>query len=301
MVNGSATYTTGSLTAGSHTITAAYQGNGNWNTASPTVTQVVGTSTTTVVLSPSAYSIPLGGQISYTMTVTVPASSVTPVTGTVLVFDSIQPGTPICSTSSLSGSGLTVTATCPNNPITYAGAAGTVFGLGSHTLSAQFNSGNTSNWANGTSAVQVITVGGTATSTATPGSSATASYNYPTATTLSTTVTPTSGAFSSLATTGTVTFYDGSNPLAGSVSFNSSGNGQASLGGVLLTPGTHVITARYSGDTNYAGSVSPALNITVAKDPYFGRLYTHAASRASAINRGELWQQRFRIDSHYRA
>ena len=61
------------------------------------------------------------------------------------------------------------------------------------------------------------------------------------------------------AATGTVTFKDGTTMLA-TVAVAS---GAAQLQLSSLTPGTHTITAHFSGDTNYQGSTSPAVSQTV--------------------------------------
>ncbi len=59
--------------------------------------------------------------------------------------------------------------------------------------------------------------------------------------------------------TGTVTFYDGSTSLGtGTLSSNS-----ATYATANLAPGVHSVTASYGGDTNYSGSVSPAVTVTV--------------------------------------
>lgn len=60
-------------------------------------------------------------------------------------------------------------------------------------------------------------------------------------------------------TTGTVTFYDGSVGL-GTATLS---NGFASLTAILSKPGTHAITAEYSGTANYLGSVSGITPIDV--------------------------------------
>jgi hypothetical protein len=58
------------------------------------------------------------------------------------------------------------------------------------------------------------------------------------------------------AATGSVTFYDGSTQLGpGTIS-----SGAASYSTSTLNTGGHSITAVYSGDTQYAGSTSAALN-----------------------------------------
>ncbi|HZW79628.1 MAG TPA: FG-GAP-like repeat-containing protein [Candidatus Deferrimicrobiaceae bacterium] len=59
--------------------------------------------------------------------------------------------------------------------------------------------------------------------------------------------------------TGSVTFYDGINPL-GSAPIS---NGQAVLASITLAPGVHSITGVYSGDTTYLSSTSNALTQTV--------------------------------------
>ena len=69
--------------------------------------------------------------------------------------------------------------------------------------------------------------------------------------------------------TGTVTFYDGSNPLPGAVSYSSQGQGvnvvlYASSSTTITTGGSHTITAKYSGDANYGPSTSPPVSF-VAK------------------------------------
>jgi hypothetical protein len=57
--------------------------------------------------------------------------------------------------------------------------------------------------------------------------------------------------------TGSVQFLDGATAL-GSMPLN--GIGVATLTSSSLAPGTHSITAQYSGDTNFTGSVSPAVS-----------------------------------------
>lgn len=75
--------------------------------------------------------------------------------------------------------------------------------------------------------------------------------------TLTATVKPVSG---SLTPTGTVTFNDGSIAL-GSVALDTTG--QAALTTSALGVGTRSITATYSGDSNYAGSTSAPVSVTV--------------------------------------
>jgi Bacterial Ig-like domain (group 3) len=64
-----------------------------------------------------------------------------------------------------------------------------------------------------------------------------------------------------LTATGTVQFFDGANAL-GTASVSA---GKASLSTSTLSAGSHSITARYSGDNNYLGSVSPAVSQSVSQ------------------------------------
>jgi hypothetical protein len=61
--------------------------------------------------------------------------------------------------------------------------------------------------------------------------------------------------------TGTVTFFDSSNALTGAIALNSVGAAPYSTD--LLTVGTHLITARYSGDNNFSTASSSAATVTV--------------------------------------
>jgi Bacterial Ig-like domain (group 3)/FG-GAP-like repeat/FG-GAP repeat len=74
--------------------------------------------------------------------------------------------------------------------------------------------------------------------------------------TFTATVTP---GFNAGAPTGSITFSDGGNPLGmGTIS-----GGAAAFTTSSLSPGMHSITAAYSGDSNYASSVSAAVSETI--------------------------------------
>lgn len=60
--------------------------------------------------------------------------------------------------------------------------------------------------------------------------------------------------------TKTVTFYDGTQAL-GEVPLNSAG--VATLSTSLLLPGAHTLSAEYSGDGNFLGSISKAVSATI--------------------------------------
>jgi hypothetical protein len=79
--------------------------------------------------------------------------------------------------------------------------------------------------------------------------------------------------------TGTVTFYDGSASLGtGTLS-----SGSTTFATANLAPGAHSITASYGGDTNYSGSVSSAVSVTVT--PLLAATTTKlTASAATAVS-----------------
>jgi Pro-kumamolisin, activation domain/Bacterial Ig-like domain (group 3) len=61
---------------------------------------------------------------------------------------------------------------------------------------------------------------------------------------------------------GAVTFFDGTTPLQGTVFMQSGAGGMSvQINVQFTTPGTHVITAKYSGDANYAPSTSNSVTI----------------------------------------
>jgi len=65
---------------------------------------------------------------------------------------------------------------------------------------------------------------------------------------------------------GTVTFYDGNTALTGPVKITQGGAGQiyADIYNISLsTPGPHILTAQYSGDSNYAASTSGPVTTTL--------------------------------------
>ena len=85
--------------------------------------------------------------------------------------------------------------------------------------------------------------------------------------------------------TGTLTFYDGTQNLGWTATLDAAGTGTllipmplgtpagcapacpAAAQVLVLSPGTHSITVKYSGDANYAGATSSALTFAVTKAP----------------------------------
>lgn len=107
---GVATFTTSTLTSGSHSITASYPGDTNYSAGvSPVLTQVVGLVPTAITLTESSPAELLGTSVTFTATVTGPVP--TP-TGTVTFKD----GSTVIGTAPLStnGGGIVVTLTSGN-------------------------------------------------------------------------------------------------------------------------------------------------------------------------------------------
>ena len=225
--NGAATFSTTVVAPGSHTITAAYSGDGNYNGASATVTEAV-KATTTTSLSASSNAVTIGQSVQLTASIT-PAAA----TGTVQFLD----GSTVLGTSPVNGGTAAI-------PVSLA--------LGTHTITAIY--GGDANDAGSTSAAVAITVSKINASVALA-----SSLNPPLwsqAVTFTAMVSPTTA-------TGSVQFLDGTTVLA---TVALSGN-SAALTVSNLAVGTHAIKAAYSGDANDTGATSPVLNETVNPNP----------------------------------
>jgi hypothetical protein len=231
-VSGQASFSTASLSAGPHSITATYGGDTSFSGSSSSVlAQTVNKAATSTTVISNANPLTFGQSVTFTATVTSVGG--TP-TGTVTFLDS---GNPLGS-SAINGSGQ-----ASFNTSSLAG--------GGHTISASY--GGDSNFLSSNSAnlMQNVNPAGT---TTTVSSNANPSILGQMVTF---TATVTSGAGTP---TGTVTFKDGNTTL-GSNALN--GSGQASFSISSLTAGMHSITANYGGTANFSSSVSGVLNQTV--------------------------------------
>jgi parallel beta-helix repeat protein len=237
-LNGSAiaTFMTSFLFVGSHSITATYPGDFNFDDAtSNIVTEVItGPPTTTVLNSVSPN----------------PAHSLEPITMTATVSSAYT--TPTGNVTFMAGGTLLATV-----PVSSAGAASATVALigGTYTIRAIY--GGSTEYAGSTSNAMIETVLGTDTSTslsastnlATPGQS----INF---------TAIVSGAQSAGPLTGTVTFKDGATTL-GTVGTS----GVATLSISSLLTGTHIITAAYGGSPEYNPSASGAISVVVTAIP----------------------------------
>lgn len=235
-VNGSgiATFTTSALSAGTHAITATYQGDTNTlAVTSNTVTQTINKWSTATMLSSNASSADVGTSVVFTVQV-VPTSS-SALTGDILLKD---------------GSNLLITL----HPDAQGSASYSTTSLvvGSHSITASY-AGDSNNDVS-TSAVLTETIHKIATTTVLSSSANPA--NGGATIRLTATVTPSSTNAIAGALSGTATFQEGSTVL-GTVTLST--GGVATLDISTLSVGTHAITVTYSGNDGYAVSTSNTL------------------------------------------
>ncbi|MFM2106619.1 MAG: hypothetical protein RL338_1651, partial [Chloroflexota bacterium] len=221
LVGGTCTYSTNTLAAGTHPITARYVGDTNWatSTSTPAINLVVARGATTTTLTSTATSAVYGTAI--TLTARVDSSAGTP-TGSVTFLD----GLATVGTCTLVGN------TCA---ITVSNLA-----VGTRNITASY--AVTTNHLASVSAAVAITISKATTTTTVTTSSATTTFGTGT---LTVRVAPTSA-------TGTVSISDGGVPWTTCVL--SAGACTVSL--ASLSIGAHTLSASYPGDANHAASVS---------------------------------------------
>ncbi|HLJ95832.1 MAG TPA: Ig-like domain repeat protein [Gemmataceae bacterium] len=241
-----ASFSTSSLTVGSHTITASYGGDSNFLASAGTGTQLVGTASTAIAVSSSAAPSVLGQSVTFTASVTINgagSAAVASPTGSVAFFDN---GTSI-GQGTLSTSGGVTTASFSTSSLT----------VGSHTITASY-SGDSNFLAGTASLAQAVAHAKTSTTVVSTGSSASGQSVTFTATIA--VQNPGAGT-----PTGTVQFQiDGTNAGSPVGVSTTGGVTTAAFTTAALAVGTHTITATYSGDGGFAGSSSGFMQ-TVAK------------------------------------
>ncbi|HLJ96344.1 MAG TPA: Ig-like domain-containing protein, partial [Gemmataceae bacterium] len=238
-----ASFSTASLSAGAHTITASYSGDGSFLTSSGIWTQTVSTASTigtTTTVTSSTNAARYGQPVTFTATVSItvpPSTAVGYPTGTVIFSDN---GTSI-------GQGTLSTV----GGVTTASFTGSLLTTGTQTITATYSGDAIFLSSNGTLAggLTVTSAGSTPTTTQVTTSSSTVQAGQPV--TLTATVSP----FSYFLPTGTVQFQvDGVNFAAPVAVTNGGSYAVATLTTTALPVGTHTITARYNGDNSYAAS-----------------------------------------------
>jgi len=246
------------LAAGSHSITATYNGDGNYATfTSSAWTQVVNSDTVNISLGTSQTNVVVGQPITLSSTITPAQSPNSGVpTGTVTFYD---------GANAITGSPVTI----PANSET-ATLSNVTLGVGTHNAVTAKYSGD-ANFSTATSAPITVTVGkaqtATAISTITPAAVTYGQSNI-TVTAAVTVSAPGAGT-----PTGSITFYDGSasGPVLGSATVSSGiATIQIAANSPLANPliGVHNIVAVYGGDTSFQASTSSSTTqsqLTVSK------------------------------------
>jgi len=219
--NGSAVLTTTGLAAGSHSLSATYGGDSNFNgSTSAPVGVAVGQGSTATSLSVSPLNAILGQPVTLTATVTPSGAS-----GTVTFRDGTNP----ISTAPLTNGSATFTTS--------------TLTVGSHTLTAVYSGDNTFSASTSNPIVEVINQAATATQTSLSVSPNPAPSGQPVS--LNALVVPSTA-------TGTVTFLDGGAAIGTATLVN----GTATFTTSTLTVGSHSLTASYGGDNADSPSTS---------------------------------------------
>jgi hypothetical protein len=234
---GQATFSTSSLPAGTHTITAEYSGNANFNTSTSTVSHVVNQADTSTSVTSSANPSVFGQSVTFTATVT----AVAPGSGTPTGTATFKDGTTTLGTGTLDATGK-ATFTTSN------------LSVATHSITVEY--GGDSNFKTSTSSALSQVVDQAHTSTTLTSSTNPSVYGQAvTFTATVTAVAPGSGT-----PTGSVTFKDGSTTL-GTGTLDATG--KATFTTSSLSVATHSITVEYAGDTNFKTSTSSALSQVV--------------------------------------
>jgi sugar lactone lactonase YvrE len=222
--NGTAVSSTLTPTAGNHTYTVNYAGDSNYTAA---------TTATSAALTVNPLSITAAAN-----SITIPFGSIPPaLTGTLTGVLSADQANVTYTFTAMSG----------GSPITAASA------LGTYPISTALSGSAAGNYTVASTSGTVMIAQATTTSVLTS-SYANAS---PTTTVILTDVLQ---PVASGLPTGSVTFSDNGTPLTGGVATVVSGTATLSL---ILPLGTHIITATYPGDTNFKGSASGAVSVTI--------------------------------------
>jgi uncharacterized repeat protein (TIGR01451 family) len=225
---GSASVTTSMLSAGDHTITAEYAGDGNFNASTGSIVQTVNRAGTATSVTSNVNPSVFGQPVTFTAAVTAVAPG---------------SGTPDGQVTFMEG------AAALSGPIALDAMGQATFTLsalsaGAHTITARY-SGSSSFEAGTGSIVQTVNKAGTTTSVT---SSANPSFfsQSVTFTATETAVAPGAGT-----PDGTVQFRDNGTPLGSAVPLS---GGVATLETSALGGGAHIITAEYSGSADFNSS-----------------------------------------------
>lgn len=235
LVNGVASIQTSQLGIGSHSITADFSGDSGFNASTGDLLQAVnkGASQTTVTSSPNPSTYGQGITFTATVTAMPPAAGVP--TGSVQFKDN---GAPFGGPTPVN---LGVATSFPF-----------VLGVGPHTITAEFSGDFSFNPSSGSANHLVNKVDTTTMLTSSPNPSTVTNSIF-----FSVHVSQPAGSVNE----GTVTLKTGAVVVAGPFGLDGVGNANFSVS--TLPPGSHAITAEYSGSNNFNPSSSAALMQTV--------------------------------------
>lgn len=238
--NGVATLTLSSLAPGVQNLVATYNGDtDDSGSASAPLVETVQQIGTTTVLATDANPAHALASLHLTATVTMAAGSVAD--GAITGLVTFSEGSVVLGTAAVDANGNALLEL-------------STLAVGQHTITAVY--GGSTNYSGSGSASLIETVAQARTTTTLAGN---ASVLAGTAYTLTATTT-----FPAAVGSGTVTFLDAGTRI-GVGTVNS--QGVATLTITTLAVGGHVILAQYGGDSNYAGSRSVPLAMTVEQDP----------------------------------
>ncbi|MGA5821110.1 Ig-like domain repeat protein [Kitasatospora sp. NPDC094028] len=230
LVGGVATFTTSALSAGTHLLTAVYNGDVSFNgSTSPVDTQTVNTADTTTVLTSAPDPSVFGQPKVLTATVAAVAPGAGTPTGTVSFFN----GATRLGTAALVGGVATFTTSA--------------LSAGTHLLTAVYNGSAAFNGSTSPVDTQTVSKAGTLTALASaPDPSVFGQAKVLTA--IVAAVPPGAGT-----PTGTVSFFNGATLLHTTTLVG----GVATFTTSALSVGTHLLTAVYNGSAAFNGSTSP--------------------------------------------
>jgi uncharacterized repeat protein (TIGR03803 family) len=239
---GVATFSTSALAVGNHTITTTYPGDGNFNGSTGSLTgnpQVVTKANTTTAVTSSQNPSVFGQSVTFSATVSaVPPGAGTPTGQVQLVIDGANVGAPV-----------TLAAGSASFPSI------STLSTGSHTVAVNYLGDPNFLTSTGNLPTQTV-IKATTTTTVTSSLNPSIFNQSVTFTATVSAVAPGAGT-----PTGTVTFTYGSTTLCSNVALT---GGVATCAYATLPVGSDVVTASYSGDTNFSSS-SGTITQTVNK------------------------------------
>src|SRR2546422_943745 len=249
----SANFSSYSLSVGSHSITASYADDSNFNpSTSSAVTQVVSKADTTTSLASSVNPTRSGQSTTFTAIGSVESPGRT-AGGHPIIKVTFYDGSTSIGSGSLSTSGGVTTATFSTSTLS----------TSSHSMTATYS--NDTNF-NGSTSAAVSQVVNKADTTTLLSSAVNPSVSGQSVTLTAAVSVNAPGSTAVANPTGTVNFFDGSTSIgSGTLNTSSGGVTTASFATNTLSVGSHSITAGYADDSNFNPSTSTAVTQSVLK------------------------------------